>query len=111
MTLARPSLAGAAGFNEAPAERGGRLAERCLVREGVACFNEAPAERGGRQGPDPALPIAQQSFNEAPAERGGRRRPVALDGMHLLVASMRPPQNAGEDDEPAIWLSTRPSLQ
>ena len=35
-------------FNEAPAERGGRLAELRDWAHKEMSFNEAPAERGGR---------------------------------------------------------------
>ena len=85
-------------FNEAPAERGGRLETPSVEGASLGSFNEAPAERGGRPVCDQAtMDGMTMCFNEAPAERGGR-----LDGHGLWVglpalASMRPPQNAGED--------------
>ena len=60
------------GFNEAPAERGGKFVRLWAKLEEAHGFNEAPAERGGK------------CFEE--------------QRMELIenVASMRPPQNAGE---------------
>ena len=109
-------------FNEAPAERGGRLSPIVGAANGavaasmrppqnagedkgaVSCcppakpsFNEAPAERGGRlfDGSE-FTSLGVIGFNEAPAERGGR---LVFFGIAVagVVASMRPPQNAGED--------------
>ena len=37
------------GFNEAPAERGGKRRSVRLVRRRLRRFNEAPAERGGKR--------------------------------------------------------------
>ena len=63
----------------------------------VLGFNEAPAERGGRHNTYRASRNLRNRFNEAPAERGGRLLRLR-DGHPVQVeASMRPPQNAGED--------------
>ena len=59
-------------FNEAPAERGGKRSGRLRRRRRPRRFNEAPAERGGKQG------------------NGG-------EAHRRLLASMRPPLNAGEN--------------
>ena len=62
------------------------------------CFNEAPAERGGRPFVRAARDILiVRGFNEAPAERGGRQPRDGALPEFVAVASMRPPQNAGED--------------
>ena len=37
-----------AGFNEAPAERGGKPGKPVHAGEWTEAFNEAPAERGGK---------------------------------------------------------------
>ena len=86
------------GFNEAPAECGGKLAvvgvpvgerqrasmrppqnageniqNRIIIQCGSAGFNEAPAECGGKLGGLPVALVALRRFNEAPAECGGKR--------------------------------------
>ena len=59
-------------------------------------FNEAPAERGGKRSGSSTGAPTPPGFNEAPAERGGKR---AAQAEHAGVppASMRPPLNAGEN--------------
>ena len=93
-----PNLPRGPSFNEAPAERGGKLRARLdeRVQERHAsmrpplnagenmssstaaprpsrCFNEAPAERGGKQIKPGYGFGCLTGFNEAPAERGGKR--------------------------------------
>ena len=61
-----------AGFNEAPAKRGGKHADYCLHGRGPSRFNEAPAKRGGKQSLAKPGAWPTTSFNEAPAKRGGK---------------------------------------
>ena len=124
-------------FNEAPAERGGRrhYAERLARDERDASmrppqnagedgahgrrwaaegrgFNEAPAERGGRQVQRQPAVFRAHRFNEAPAERGGRLRLAVQRRAVADRASMRPPQNAGEDSKtPPVGDACKSTLQ
>ena len=59
-------------------------------------FNEAPAERGGKFGLGDDADHGRVRFNEAPAERGGKCGGPGAGVKHQQQASMRPPQNAGE---------------
>ena len=89
---------GDAGFNEAPAERGGK--RRGADAHHLAAplgFNEAPAERGGNSPPTARPPSGWTCFNEAPAERGGKPARAGNDDFPGDPASMRPPLNAGEN--------------
>ena len=97
LRLAVAAADAGSGFNEAPAERGGKrlhgsahhsrsrasmrpplnAGENGQIREGIEAvgrrFNEAPAERGGKQAEHQGGQTRPESFNEAPAERGGKR--------------------------------------
>ena len=108
-------------FNEAPAERGGRL-RHGRARRRAARASMRPPQNAGEDAVDdvrrrllldasmrppqnagedvladlsPRPP--DRRFNEAPAERGGRRGDIGGRQVPPHSASMRPPQNAGED--------------
>ena len=69
-------------------------------RRGPHCFNEAPAECGGKQVDVRRQPAQRLGFNEAPAECGGKRASSPERSSPASRASMRPPQNAGENTTP-----------
>ena len=111
-----------AGFNEAPALRGGNrheafdsaIASWAASMRPPHCageitptassrpssstgFNEAPALRGGnRQSRQGGCQCPSGCFNEAPALRGGNRRDGRRHAGLRDEASMRPPHCAGE---------------
>ena len=60
-------------------------------------FNEAPAECGGKPVWHDGREGDAACFNEAPAECGGKPARALYDAYVTWAASMRPPQNAGEN--------------
>ena len=74
-------------------------------------FNEAPAERGGKLADDLDAPAGRTRFNEAPAERGGKLLAPVRPAEQTDVASMRPPLNAGENVIGEMSLTGLSSLQ
>ena len=63
---------------------------------GMIGFNEAPAKRGGKRVGRNRDDGLVRRFNEAPAKRGGKRSDNVCKPKEEN-ASMRPPQNAGEN--------------
>ena len=97
-----PAMRTTGGFNETPAERGGRP-PRGVGRDGEeARFNETPAERGGRLGSELRLPLLTVLASMRPPQNAGEDHALGL-GVRAgnVLASMRPPQNAGEDWRPS----------
>ena len=63
------------GFNEAPADHGGKQNHGQEMQVPSPRFNEAPADHGGKHGSvGAAKRVLKNGFNEAPADHGGKRR-------------------------------------
>ena len=84
-----------------------RLGAAALARKDGS-FNEAPAERGGRLGRDPRLDVLHRDASMRPPQNAGEDFGWRLLGGVSAAASMRPPQNAGEDSS---RTSTKPATR
>ena len=91
-------------FNEAPAECGGKPRRPICSALHWTRFNEAPAECGGKRRRSRTASARRRRFNEAPAECGGKRAQKKRQAGEQ-PASMRPPQNAGENASPVALVT------
>ena len=79
-----------------PLNAGENGTDAIFIADDDGRFNEAPAERGGELAEQAQRHCHLARFNEAPAERGGELNRSVTLSQHG-VASMRPPLNAGEN--------------
>ena len=108
----RVEVPGAYAASMRPPQNAGESAGRWCLRPGCAPrFNEAPAERGGKSGTRQGGAAGRGGFNEAPAERGGKYARNCDMNERGRLASMRPPQNAGESVKDATLALFDGALQ
>ena len=67
-------------------------------------FNEAPAERGGKLAGERHHVAFIGGASMRPPLNAGENRDAQIDGYRAAVASMRPPLNAGENLRPIFSL-------